>query len=103
MKYKLRSSAEMLYVTLFRGNREIITPVIIQLVRENYQPVSPFDLTAVRRKDAVYLAVGLGAFDLYDEVTICLREFYKANLQTCSYRTFWSFSRWTLTSGLRGL
>jgi hypothetical protein len=38
------------------------------MIQTNHALVSPSDLNAILRKDAVYNAVGLAAFDLYDEV-----------------------------------
>jgi hypothetical protein len=38
------------------------------MIQSNHALVPPSDLNAILRKDAVYNAVGLAAFDLYDEV-----------------------------------
>lgn len=37
-------------------------------MQRHHQPVDPNNLHAILVKDAVYNAVGLAAFDLYDEV-----------------------------------
>ena len=36
--------------------------------RSNHAPVEPQNLAAILHKDAIYNAVGLAAFDLYDEI-----------------------------------
>lgn len=64
----MRPCVESLFVALFRTKRDPLAPILIQLVQANYHPVPPHDLDAVLTKDAVYTAVGLAAFDLYDEV-----------------------------------
>ena len=40
----------------------------MSLVRDNHAPVDPANLTAILKKDAIYNAVGLAAFDLYDDI-----------------------------------
>jgi len=40
----------------------------MEMIQSNHALVSPSDLNAILRKDAVYNAVGLAAFELYDEV-----------------------------------
>ena len=42
--------------------------MLVEMVRSSAGPVSPQDLRALLHKDAVYNAVGLAAFDLYDEI-----------------------------------
>ena len=42
--------------------------MLVSLVKESSGPVSPQDLRALLHKDAVYNAVGLAAFDLYDDI-----------------------------------
>lgn len=40
------------------------------MIRETNCMVSPEDMAGILRKDAVYNAVGLAAYDMYDEVSI---------------------------------
>ena len=42
--------------------------MLVALVKQSSGPVSPQDLRALLHKDAVYNAVGLAAFDLYDDI-----------------------------------
>ncbi|XP_049837055.1 importin-11 isoform X1 [Schistocerca gregaria] len=67
-KYSLRPCTEALFLALFHEYRTILTPVLLDMIRNNHALVDPSDLNAILRKDAVYNAVGIAAFDLYDEV-----------------------------------
>ncbi|KAJ8915196.1 hypothetical protein NQ315_015419 [Exocentrus adspersus] len=67
-KYSLRPSMDTVFVTIFHEYREILIPVILELVTDTNVLVPPEDMQGILRKDAVYNAVGLCAFDLYDEV-----------------------------------
>jgi hypothetical protein len=40
----------------------------MEMIRATSGPVSPHDMSALLQKDSVYNAVGLAAFDLYDEI-----------------------------------
>lgn len=68
-KFSLHPCAHSLYLVLLHEFREILTPLILKLVRDNQQ-IDSKDLNGILRKDAVYCSVGLCAFDLYDEVLI---------------------------------
>lgn len=59
---------ESLFLALFHEFRVTLSPVLLEMIQSNHALVSPSDLNAILRKDAVYNAVGLAAFDLYDEV-----------------------------------
>ncbi|KAG8226722.1 hypothetical protein J437_LFUL004372, partial [Ladona fulva] len=65
-KYSLRHCTQTLFVTLFHEYREVLSSILLEMIRSNHDPVPPSDLEAILRKDAVYNAVGLAAFDLYD-------------------------------------
>ena len=67
-KYSYRPCCEALFLTLFHENRVVLAPMLVSLVKESSGPVSPHDLRALLHKDAVYNAVGLAAFDLYDDI-----------------------------------
>lgn len=45
-----------------------MTPFVVELVRENQSLVAPYDINAILLKDAVYNAVGIAAFDMFDVV-----------------------------------
>ena len=54
---------------MFHEYRDTLAPVLLGLIIQNNQLVAnPQDMDAILRKDAIYNAVGLAAFDLYDEV-----------------------------------
>nr|XP_022913125.1 importin-11 [Onthophagus taurus]XP_022913126.1 importin-11 [Onthophagus taurus] len=67
-KYSLRPSMETIFVTLFHEFRETLAPILLEMIRETNCMVSPDDMAGILKKDAVYNAVGLAAYDMYDEV-----------------------------------
>lgn len=67
-KYSLRPCVETLFVTVFHEYREMLAPLLVELIKGNAGIVSPDDFDAILAKDAVYNAIGLTAFDMYDEV-----------------------------------
>ncbi|KAJ8961664.1 hypothetical protein NQ318_021262 [Aromia moschata] len=67
-KYSLRPSMDTVFVTIFHEYKDILIPVVLELIAETHVLVSPEDMQGILKKDAVYNAVGLCAFDLYDEV-----------------------------------
>lgn len=65
---------ETLLVALFQEFSPILVPELVSLldiVRQ--QPLNPDDFQMILSKDAVYNAVGLTAFQLYDEVRFLLK------------------------------
>ncbi|KAK4881631.1 hypothetical protein RN001_004950 [Aquatica leii] len=67
-KYSLRPSMETVFVTIFHEFREMLAPVLLEMMQETNAIVGVDDLQGILRKDAVYNAIGLTAFDLYDDV-----------------------------------
>ncbi|CAH1407271.1 unnamed protein product [Nezara viridula] len=67
-KYSLRASTEALFASVFHEYRDALTPFVVELVRENQSLVAPYDINAILLKDAVYNAVGIAAFDLFDVI-----------------------------------
>ncbi|XP_076465605.1 importin-11-like [Babylonia areolata] len=67
-RYSLRPCTEVLFLTIFKEFRLTLTPVLLQLVEANQGPCNPDDMQAILKKDAVYNAVGLASFDLFDEI-----------------------------------
>lgn len=67
-KYSLRPSMETVFVTIFHEFRDILAPVILEMIGETNSLVPPEDLQDILKKEAVYNAVELAAFDLYEEV-----------------------------------
>lgn len=67
-KYSLRPCTEALFMELFQF-REVLSPELVRLLASlQHRQVSPDDLPAILNKDAIYNAVRLAAFDLYDDV-----------------------------------
>ncbi|CAK1580830.1 unnamed protein product [Parnassius mnemosyne] len=68
-KYSLRPCTEAVFMELFHLYRDILAPELVRLLASLQQTqIAPDDLPAILKKDAVYNAVGLAAFDLYDDV-----------------------------------
>jgi len=67
-RYSYRPCCETLFLTVFHENRTHLAPMMVEMVRNTAGPVNSQDLRALLNKDAVYNAVGLAAFDLYDEI-----------------------------------
>ena len=72
-------------------------------MQRHHQPVDPNDLRAILLKDAVYNAVGLAAFNLYDEVdfdqwfSTTLRQELKlrgTNYRIIRRRVCWLIGQW---------
>lgn len=66
-KYNLRPCTEVLFLSLFREFRDVLTPLVVQMV-ESIHSANSHDFSHILKKEAVYNAVGLAAFDLYDEI-----------------------------------
>lgn len=60
---------ETVFVTIFHEFRDILAPVLLEMIRETNCIISPDDLQSILAKDAVYNAVGLATYDMYDEVS----------------------------------
>ncbi|CAH1127188.1 unnamed protein product [Ceutorhynchus assimilis] len=67
-KYSLRPSMERAFITVFHEFKDILTPVITEMIATTNAIVPPENMPEILKKDAVYNATGLCAFDLYDEV-----------------------------------
>lgn len=67
-RYSYRPCCETLFLTVFHEFRDCLAPIVVDMVRNNSTPVPPSDLNGILHKDAIYNAVGLAAFDLYDEI-----------------------------------
>jgi len=103
-KYNYRPCCESLFLTLFHEFRETLAPFLIDQLRQCDDKTSTQDLAAILRKDAVYNAVGLVAFELFDEVdfdgwlvTGIKRELAvkEINYRIVRRRTIWLIGRWS--------
>ena len=67
-KYSYRPCIETAFLAIFHEHRGLLSRHLVELARANAAPAAPHDLEAILKKDAVYNAVGLSAFDLYEEI-----------------------------------
>lgn len=67
-KYSLRPSMDTVFVSIFHEFRDILTPVILEMISTTHVIVPPNDMSQILKKDAIYNAAALCAFELYDEV-----------------------------------
>ncbi|XP_011502354.1 PREDICTED: importin-11 isoform X2 [Ceratosolen solmsi marchali] len=103
-KYSLRPCTESVFLALLHQFKDIFSNVLVELMQKHYQPVHPNDFRGILLKDAVYNAVGLAGFDLYDEVnfdqwfstTLKLELNDKSNnYRIIRRRVCWLIGRWT--------
>ncbi|KAG7205080.1 hypothetical protein KM043_005455 [Ampulex compressa] len=112
-KYSLRPCTESVFLAFFHHFRDVLASFLVDLIQRHHQPVDPNNLHAILLKDAVYNAVGLAAFDLYDEVNFdqwfstTLKEELKVrsnNYRIIRRRVCWLIGQWTsvkLSAALR--
>ncbi|XP_043518206.1 importin-11 [Frieseomelitta varia] len=103
-KCSLRSCTECLFAVILHHFVEVLVPFLVELMQRHHQPIDPNNLHLILVKDAVYNAVGLAAFDLYDEVNFdqwfstTLKEELKIrsnNYRIIRRRVCWLIGRWT--------
>ncbi|KAG8035764.1 hypothetical protein G9C98_001420 [Cotesia typhae] len=103
-KYNLRVCTQTVFLSIFPQSINVMSSVLMDLMQRYHQPVDPNDWRAILMKDAVYLAVGLVAFDLYDEVNFdqwfstTLRqelEVKSNNYRIIKRRVCWLIGQWT--------
>lgn len=63
---------ETVFVSLFHEYKDVLTPVLIEMIRETNCIVPPENMHGILRKDAVYNAVSLATFYMYDDVSYTL-------------------------------
>lgn len=66
----LQPSMETVFVSLFHEYRDVLIPLLMEMIRETSCIVSPEDMQGILRKDAVYNAVSLATFYMCDEVSV---------------------------------
>lgn len=70
-KYNKRQSAETLLVTFFKEYRETCVEILLPILAEFEAPLQdPNDRNRIIAKDSLYNAIGITAYELYDEVRI---------------------------------
>ncbi|XP_025059810.1 importin-11 isoform X6 [Alligator sinensis] len=67
-KYSLRPCTEVLFIDIFHEYNQTLTPVLLEMVHSLQGPTNVEDSSAILIKDAVYNAVGLAAYELFDSV-----------------------------------
>ncbi|XP_050667991.1 importin-11 [Leptidea sinapis] len=68
-KYSLRTCTKAVFKELLQERSALLRPELVRLLASLQEtPVLPEDLPAILKKDAIYNAVGLAAFELFDEV-----------------------------------
>ncbi|XP_059689634.1 importin-11 [Gavia stellata] len=67
-KYSLRPCSEVLFIDIFHEYNQTLTPVLLEMVRSLQGSTNVEDTSAILIKDAVYNAVGLAAYELFDSV-----------------------------------
>uniref|UniRef100_A0A7N9AV75 Importin-11 n=1 Tax=Mastacembelus armatus TaxID=205130 RepID=A0A7N9AV75_9TELE len=67
-KYSLRPCTEVLFLDIFHNYSQTLTPVLLEMVQNLQGPTNVEDPVQLLMKDAVYNAVGLAAYELFDNV-----------------------------------
>uniref|UniRef100_A0AAQ6ANM2 Importin-11 n=1 Tax=Amphiprion ocellaris TaxID=80972 RepID=A0AAQ6ANM2_AMPOC len=67
-KYSLRPCTEVLFLDIFHNYSQTLTPVLLDMVQNLQGPTNVEDPVQLLMKDAVYNAVGLAAYELFDNV-----------------------------------
>ncbi|NXW17304.1 IPO11 protein, partial [Circaetus pectoralis] len=67
-KYSLRPCTEVLFIDIFHEYNQTLIPVLLEMVHSLQGSTNMEDASAVLIKDAVYNAVGLAAYELFDSV-----------------------------------
>uniref|UniRef100_A0A8D0KZC3 Importin-11 n=1 Tax=Strix occidentalis caurina TaxID=311401 RepID=A0A8D0KZC3_STROC len=67
-KYSLRPCTEVLFIDIFHEYNQTLTPVLLEMVHSLQGSANMEDTSTILIKDAVYNAVGLAAYELFDSV-----------------------------------
>ncbi|KAJ7335927.1 hypothetical protein JRQ81_013868 [Phrynocephalus forsythii] len=67
-KYSIRPCTEVLFIDIFHEYNQTLTPVLLEMVHSLQVLTNMDDTQALLIKDAVYNAVGLAAYELFDSV-----------------------------------
>nr|XP_046202751.1 importin-11 [Oncorhynchus gorbuscha] len=67
-KYSLRPCTEVLFLDIFHNYSQTLTPVLLEMVLNLQGPSNVEDPVQLLMKDAVYNAVGLAAYELFDNI-----------------------------------
>ncbi|XP_051847133.1 importin-11 isoform X1 [Antechinus flavipes] len=67
-KYSLRPCTEVLFIDIFHEYNQTLTPILLEMVQTLQGPTNVENTNGILIKDAVYNAVGLAAYELFDSV-----------------------------------
>ncbi|XP_060679699.1 importin-11 [Hemiscyllium ocellatum] len=67
-KYSLRPCTEVLFLDIFHEYSQTLTPVLLEMVQNLHGPSDVDNTVDLVIKDAVYNAIGLAAYELFDSV-----------------------------------
>lgn len=67
-KYSLRPCTEVLFLDIFHNYSQTLTPVLLDMVQNLQGPSNVEEPVQLLMKDAVYNAMGLAAYELFDNV-----------------------------------
>ncbi|XP_064413859.1 importin-11 isoform X2 [Latimeria chalumnae] len=67
-KYSLRPCTEVLFLDIFHEYSQTLTPVLLEMIQSLQGPPKMDGTAGLLIKDAVYNAVGLAAYELFDNV-----------------------------------
>uniref|UniRef100_A0A4X2M098 Importin-11 n=1 Tax=Vombatus ursinus TaxID=29139 RepID=A0A4X2M098_VOMUR len=67
-KYSLRPCTEVLFIDIFHEYNQTLTPILLEMVQTLQGPTNVENTSGILIKDAVYNAVGLAAYELFDSV-----------------------------------
>ncbi|XP_061116113.1 importin-11 [Conger conger] len=71
-KYSIRPCTEVLFLDIFHNYSQTLTPVLLEMVQNLQGPTNVEEPGSLLIKDAVYNAVGLAAYELFDSVDFAL-------------------------------
>lgn len=81
-EFNIRQCAEKLVTVLVSQNRHLLAPILIEVLRQTPEAI---DLTSILQREAVYCAIGLAAYDVYEYMSFS--EWVEAKLVTESQST----------------
>lgn len=84
--FVLQPCVESLFLAFLSDNRirEILLPIVVNTIENNYASPDPNDMNAILRKDAVYNVFGLSVFFLFNDEVNALSLYRKNYIFKCS-------------------
>lgn len=105
-KYSLKACTETFFLTLFNKFRQEIIPEVVKYTQKAQMTelTENSSLKEILLKDAIYNAVGLGAFNLFDDINfdqwfssqlVNELKLQNSNFRIIRRRVIWLIGRWT--------